>query len=169
MCFKLLLSLFIAGCGLEGVSPPVEGESRHEERIKGFTFTESDGASKVWELAGRSARLERSGEKDRIHIYDFEVEFFQEGEDDTLLEASRGVFIREDRIFYTEGDVLLLSGDRKIETSDIKWDPRTGGFETSRRVKITTPDGIIRGRGMTASRDLREIHLKEEITGDISG
>ncbi len=169
---KLLpVLLFFAGCGLSdlGFYSADENEEEPGRVISGFEMTETEGERVLWRLSADTAEFldpdKVKGSGVRVFFYDEEEGLEEER---TELRADKGLYRRGSGEIFAGGEVIIVSGSRRIDTSDLTWLPSEEVFITDDPVKITTPAGVVRGMGMRASRDLSDITLMEHISGEFS-
>jgi LPS export ABC transporter protein LptC len=161
-----ILPLF-AGCSDSGKKG--KGGSKNDvvakKQIKRFTLVETKGIQKKWVLDAESARLTDTEKGEVLEITDFNINFYKENKVQVFMKAPLGYYYRDTQRLETSGKVFIETENRKITTRDVEWDPQRELFITDEEVLIETEGGELRGKGMEASMDLKEIKIKEKIRG----
>jgi len=163
----IALSLFFPGCAGE------EGAEKHtvsggaEKAIKNFVLTETEKDSRKWTLKAEAAKFKEDGGASVVELDNFSVNFYQSGKEKTCMEGRKGFYNRKTQVIETAGRVIVENNERKIITEDIRWDPERELFITEAEVTIETKDGLIKGKGLEASKDLKQLRLKEKISGKL--
>ena len=118
--------------------------------------------------AKKSAKFIETEKGEIIEARDLIIEFFEDVEGSrTVLRAETGIYDKKTQILNAMGKVEIETDVRKIITSDVKWYPKKKKFKSDKKVVIFNEDGVIRGRGMEASMDLRDITIKNRIEGEL--
>ncbi len=165
----LLLSvMFFCGCSSPTEAPDSAGiPGGPDKSIEGITLIEMDGPDKKWELNAASAELIKDSGRELVKFRDYKMNFFEEEAAVSELVGNEGEYDRVTEIFDAQGRVEIISEDRKIITSDVRWHPVEEVFTTDMEVEIHTLHGIVRGVGMVASKNLNEIDIVEKISGEL--
>jgi len=161
----LIFSLFIAGCSSPNTTEK-NGDSGPARAMKNFTFTETEGNTTKWVMNADSAVFSEEEGDDVILVKDVEVEFFDSGRTAAVMKAVKGKYSRNSQTIKLYGKVNIEYQAKKIVTSNVSWDPDRERFVTDEDVTIITEDGIIKGIGMEATVDLKEIKLLKNIEGE---
>ncbi|MFH1414715.1 MAG: LPS export ABC transporter periplasmic protein LptC [Elusimicrobiota bacterium] len=167
----ILLSMFV----LSGCSDPAHDDRNRftvglesKKSIENFTLVETEGSRKKWVMNAVSASFRENVEEELLDIEDFEVEFYENDKKATVfLKAQKGTYSKDTEMLHTFGRVELKAEDKTIVTEDVVWDPVKELFITEKDVTVTTLQGVIKGVGMEASRDLEDIKIKNRIKGEL--
>lgn len=167
--FVFFAVLFCGGClnSPQNDYTAVDEEIQVQKAIGKFTLVETQGKNKKWVMDADSAEFIETEQGEVIRVENLTVKFFESKNSQTIMKAQRGDYNRKSQVLITKGKVEIKTAEKKIITSDIKWDPQKEKFITQENVVIFTEDGIIKGKGMEASRDLKEIKIKNKITGEL--
>ncbi len=166
--FLILGVMLVFGCS----SPPerhgdAEVSAGPDKLIEGVTLTEMDGPDKKWELNAATAELIKESGRELIKVRDYKMNFFEEDSAVSELTGIEGEYDRDTEVFDAPGRVEIISEDRKIITSYVRWHPVREIFTTDMEVEIYTQHGVVRGIGMVASKNLNEIDIIEKISGEL--
>ncbi|MGM0568581.1 MAG: LPS export ABC transporter periplasmic protein LptC [Elusimicrobiota bacterium] len=166
--FPILFFLLCCACSPEG-PPASSGEDSPEpgKYISNFTLTERIGEKKEWKLEAASAKFSEGKKAQTVSVDNYKIVFFEDDLSVSELKGTRGKYNRKTGVFRDPGNVVIISKKRKIATSDLTWDPKEDAFATDSEVEIHTEGGVVRGKGMVASRGLDEINIKERISGEL--
>lgn len=164
----LLIVFAIAGFGCKrDIKNPDE-----EERYTGPTIENHD----VTTLYSDSAKLliklqapvqQEFEEGDGVFPKGFYVEFYDEqGNLESTLRGNYGKQDPRKNLYYARGNVVVnnLKKKEKLETEELYWDRKKAKIYTEKFVKITTPEEILTGKGLTANQDLSRYSIKK-VTG----
>ncbi|MGM0441600.1 MAG: LPS export ABC transporter periplasmic protein LptC [Elusimicrobiota bacterium] len=166
--FAVILFLFGVGCQDKPAEKPAE--EKDGRAINNFTLVKTDGQMRKWTLEAKRAvfKEDEQDSKQILNIQDFSMTFHhQDRKNDTLLKGERGVYNRKTQKMRTLGKVVITRKDKKITTSNVRWDPEVKKFITDEEIEIKDNGRIIRGRGMEASMDLEKITIKEKVSGTV--
>ena len=91
------------------------------------------------------------------------------GVEHSILTSKRGLLREQSAKFALFGDVVGVSKDSTVlKTQSLYWDPRTENVSTEDYVEIKRKDGdLIRGWGLKADRDLRNIEITRDVSGQV--
>lgn len=108
-------------------------------------------------------------EKDSTQAYVLRVKFYDNnGEWMSLLTADSGVIREKTEHLEVYGLVKVSTRDSiHMHTTQLAWDPGKAKIISDKYVTIDQRGDIIRGYGLEADPDLKNIKLKREITGEI--
>ncbi len=169
--YILVLGLLILwGCQEDIPREELPAPNKSGREVSNFTLIETDGQIKKWTLkAKRAVFKEVDGEAEQIlNIQDYKVNFHEEsGQPDTVLTGKIGTYNRNTQEILTSRAVTITREDKKVLTSNVKWDPDEEIFITEEKVEIHDEGGVIRGRGMTATRDLEKITIMEQVSAEV--
>lgn len=163
----IISALLFAGCDGVGLPSPDVEEVRHERLFKNFRITDTEGERVLWEMSGERAVLS-DDDAEQIFADKVEARFFDEAEEETLLNADSAELKRNTGEMRAWGNVRIFAGERKIYTSDVSWNPDEEVFQTDEDVTIIAPTGVVSGTGMVASRDLEDLTILRNIQGTFS-
>ncbi|WP_266203663.1 LPS export ABC transporter periplasmic protein LptC [Pontibacter kalidii] len=166
--FLALLVLAFAGFGCEReIKDPDEEERYTGPTVENHDVTTlySDSAKLLMKLQAPVQQEFESG--DGIFPEGFYVEFYdKEGKLESTLRGNYGKQDTRTNLYYARGNVVVdnLKKKEKLETEELFWDRRKARIYTDKFVKITTPEEILTGKGLTANQDLSRYSIKQ-VTG----
>jgi LPS export ABC transporter protein LptC len=96
------------------------------------------------------------------------VEFLNNyGQVTSWLSAKHGIRSpSEDKVIFRDSVVLENTRWEKLKTSELIWNEKSGGFQTTRYFEITRPEEIIQGIGLKTNKELSEYEINA-VTGRI--
>lgn len=154
------------GCKRETKNPD------EEERYTGPTIENHDVTTLYSDSAKLLIKLQAPVQQefengDGVFPDGFYVEFYDE--DGTLESTLRGNYGKQDprkSLYYARGNVVVdnLKKQEKLETEELYWDRNKAQIYTDKFVKITTPEEILTGKGLTAKQDMSRYSIKQ-VTG----
>lgn len=157
---KLALALLLAGCtspaGLPALSPSQEA--------KGFDLTRSLKGEVEWKLQSPRAVFQEQNSSAKLDSP--RITLFKRGKPQTEARADTGVIDLDTHDTVLSGIVNVNNTIEKIslKTDLLQYVAKAKEFRTDRPVEIRRPEGVMRGRGMTANQDLTEIHVRNQVT-----
>ena len=94
------------------------------------------------------------------------VEFYNDKEEKySILKSNYAYFNQQKELWKIQGDVYVenLEKGQKLETQEMYWKPSSGDItvEDKDSVKITEPDQILWGKGLTAKDDFSYYKIKK--------
>ncbi|MBX9850337.1 MAG: LPS export ABC transporter periplasmic protein LptC [Cytophagaceae bacterium] len=87
------------------------------------------------------------------------VEFYNEsGVKTSTLKSNYGHYNKQENLYTVRGNVIIenLEEKNKLNTEELKWDPETQKINTTKFVRIETPEEIITGEGLEATQDFSD-------------
>jgi LPS export ABC transporter protein LptC len=158
--FLTFVAVFLAGCG---TSRP-EAAPGPSQEAKGFTLTRSRAGLMEWKLESPRATFDEAASKAQLESP--KIALYQKGKPETFAKA------REGEVDLTTQDMLLTGAvevDNKADQTTLKTDQlryfsSSKEFRTERPVEIRRPEGVMRGRGLTANHDLTRIKVLRQET-----
>ncbi len=157
----LLLLLLGAGACSSSVEGPALAAS---QEAKGFSLRRSRAGAVEWRLDSPHAVFEET--RARARLESPMIELFKKGKIETKARAEKGEIDLNTQDTLLTGAVLVENTAEKIslKTDQLQYIASAKEFRTERPVEIRRPEGVMRGRGMTANHDLTEIHVKKQET-----
>ncbi len=98
-----------------------------------------------------------------------EMELYNEkGMKTTTLRADKGHYIKSKDTYQVSGNVVVTNilQENTLETPLLNWRGSKQEIYTDTTVKITTPNQILHGLGLTATQDFSEYEIKEIVDSD---
>lgn len=148
-------------------SPPAPTEP--VQTMEDFVLDQRVRGQQVWELSARNAVLrEEAGE---ANLSEPRMRFFRGGRVVSTVRSLTGrVLVATHDVFLSSSVVLEALEDRSVlETETLTYSAKRERFLTEAEVKVTRPEGRLRGRGLEAKPDLSEIRIfnqRAEVTED---
>lgn len=164
----LMMVLAFAGFGCEReIKDPDEEERYSGPTIENHDVTTlySDSAKLLIKLQAPVQQEFESG--DGVFPEGFYVEFYDEqGNLESTLRGNYGKQDPRKSLYYARGNVIVdnLKKKEKLETEELYWDRNKAKIYTDKFVKITTPEEILTGKGLTAEQDMSRYSIKQ-VTG----
>ncbi|WP_276498344.1 LPS export ABC transporter periplasmic protein LptC [Pontibacter litorisediminis] len=168
LLMMLALALTLAGFGCKReIKDPDEEERYTGPTIENHDVTTlySDSAKLLIKLQAPVQQEFESG--DGVFPEGFYVEFYDK--DGKLESTLRGNYGKQDprkSLYYARGNVVVdnLKKQEKLETEELYWNRGKAQIYTDKFVKITTPEEILTGKGLTAKQDMSRYAIKQ-VTG----
>lgn len=157
---KLALALLLAGC----TSPAGGPALAPSQEAKGFDLTRSLKGEVEWKLQSPRAIFQ---EKDSSAKLDSpKIVLYKKGRPQTEARADTGVIDLGTYDTVLSGVVNVSNRAERIQlkTDLLEYVAKAKEFRTERPVEIRRPEGVMRGRGLTANQDLTEIHVRNQVT-----
>ncbi|MBI5201007.1 MAG: LPS export ABC transporter periplasmic protein LptC [Elusimicrobia bacterium] len=155
-----VLALLLGACVKASEAPALTAS----QEAKGFTLRRSRAGAVEWKLDSPRAVFEEGQAKARLESP--EIELFKKGKTETKARSEKGEIDLNTQDTLLSGDVRVENAQEKIslKTDLLQYIASAKEFRTDRPVEIRRPEGVMRGRGMTANHDLTEIHVKHQET-----
>jgi len=161
----LLASVLAMGCASE---EPREGEqspasSGLEREIRGFTMSETQGGTPLWELRAEVAY--RLPSQSTVRLNDVRVDFFDgEGNLSSWLTARSGIVDEGTEDLTAKGRVIMISleGDTLI-TEELRYLREEDRITGPDWVRLSKTDRVITGYGFESSPDLSDYRLERDV------
>lgn len=108
-------------------------------------------------------------EKDSTQAYVLRVNFYDNrGAWTSVLTADSGIIREKTERLEVYGRVNVTTRDSiHLQTTQLAWDPNRAKIISDKYVTIDQRGDIVRGYGLEADSDLKNIKLKREITGEM--
>lgn len=160
MAQAVALLLLALGCA----DPQPERAPSATQRAEGFTLTRSRAGATEWRL--ESPRADFLETLARARLVSPRIDLYKRGRVETKARSERG------EIDLGTQDTLLSGSVRvdnavdhiSLRTDELRFVAKAKQFQTERPVEIRRPEGVMRGRGLTANQDLSEIHVHHQET-----
>lgn len=138
------------------------GEGRTPTHIaEGFTLTETVSGERVWALKAEKALSYE--DENLIRIYGVTLHFYKEGGVHySTLTSNEGIVNTSTNDMQAFGDVVVISEQGRLETSELDWVAKEGKIVTDEKVKITKGETVITGRGLESDPNLERVKIAEE-------
>ena len=148
----LALAVLTAACG-EPAAPA--GPS---QEARGFSLTRSRAGAVEWQLDSPRAVFNE--------VETPVIGLFKAGRKDTTARALRGEIDLSTQDMDLSGSVVVVNRSDRItlKTDQLRFISSAKEFRTDQPVEIDRPEGVMRGRGLTASQDLSTIHVMHQET-----
>lgn len=86
---------------------------------------------------------------------------------ESSISANYAIYHESDKMWEARNDVVTINNEGDtLNTEYLVWDQNKENIHTDRYVRITTPDGIIHGKGFESNQDFSNWRIKET-TGTI--
>lgn len=163
MAQALRLGLLLLGAGACAADPEGPAPAASQE-AKGFTLRRSRAGAVEWRLDSPRAVFAEARALARLETP--VIELFARGKTETKARAEKGEIDLNTHDTLLTGAVRVENAAEKIslKTDRLNYVASAREFRTDRPVEIRRPEGVMRGRGMTANHDLTEIHVKKQET-----
>lgn len=147
----LIVLLFFHSCSKQ------LSEFKVLEEMDGFHIKKNYGGIIKFEFRGK--RLVRN---EKIFASYVTGSFYKDGLLCTTFQADSAVFSEDGREMEASGNVLIWDKENnaKIYLEDIKWDNARRIYFTDKSVRQVSPDGQIKGSGLTATKDFDQLVIK---------
>lgn len=93
----------------------------------------------------------------------------EDGTEESHLIADSAIYTADSTLYTVYGNVVLddYKKGQKLETDTLNFNKETGDIFTPARVRITTEDEIVTGRGMRANQNNPEEYELEDMEGTV--
>lgn len=161
-----MLAIVSFGCERE-IKNPDEEEKYTGPTIENHDITTlySDSARLMIKLQAPIQQEFEGGEG--VFPEGFYVEFYdKDGNLESTLKGNYGKQEPNKNLYTAKGNVVVnnLKKQEKLETEELFWDRNKAKIHTEKFVKITTPEEVLTGTGLTANQDLSRYSIKK-VTG----
>ena len=158
---SLSLAAAILLCGCSGRLPQ-SGVSSQEARR--FSLTRSRAGEIEWKLDSPKAILNESVSKAKVETP--LIALYKDGKPETEARSMEGEIDLRTQDMDLSGSVVVINKTDHItlKTDQLRYVSTEKQFQTDRPVEIDRPDGVMHGRGLTASQDLSTIHVMHQET-----
>jgi LPS export ABC transporter protein LptC len=152
--------LAVGGCGKQEGGMPGGSGTRPDQEIDGFTLTQTREGQRVWSLRAANALV--YDDADRVEMTDLRLDFFDEkGDPQSTLTADEGTLSRRTNDMEATGNVVVYAADGTVLTTErLTWNEMTGKIESDQRVTVTKGRDVMKGVGVEADPDLKNIRVK---------
>lgn len=147
-----------AACGPKAEAPREE----LNQVMEGLVLRQSEAGAPGWTL--RSARATLREESRLTDLVEPSMEFYRKGKAVSRVTARVGQAHQDTREVRLSSGVVLDSYDdqSRLTTEDLTYAPDRDLFVTQADILVRRPEGVVRGRGMTAKPDLSEIRIFDQ-------
>jgi LPS export ABC transporter protein LptC len=128
-----------------GTVPDSQEENPRQE-LSNFTLNQNLADDEIWRLS--APRAIRYSEK--IKLLSPHVVYTVDGDTRLTIAADEGEYRRETQLLTLIDNVVLrrVQQDQILRTSRLKWNKSTELIMTEQRVRLLTPQGTLKARGM---------------------
>lgn len=150
--------LAAAACGPKAEAPREE----LSQVMEGLVLRQSESGAAAWTLRSASTKLRE--ESKLADLVEPSMEFYRKGRAVSKVTARLGQARTDSREVHLSSGVVLDSYDdrSRLTTEDLTYAPDQGRFVTQADILVRRPEGVVRGRGMTATPDLSEIRIFQQ-------
>lgn len=150
-----LAALAVSACR-RSAAPAVEPQ---RQTFEGLALSQSIAGAPAWTLRAAHAFLHE--EEHRADLESPTMEFYRDGKASSRLASRTGWVDTNTHDVRLSSSVVLDSYDDRshLTTDELLYSSKTGLLTTDRAVVIRRPDGVVRGRGMSAKPDLSEVRI----------
>lgn len=136
--------------------------------LKNIQYTKSRNGELFWTLLAESA--EQGAEDGIVRLKNVRLSFLAAGYDDIELTADHGELLPENQTVTVRSNVTMIyQGKNTLQTDFLKYAETTNMLETDRKVKISTDNSIVCGRGMSVDIVERTLTLLHSVQAEIDG
>jgi len=127
--------------------------------MEGLTLSQSEKGEPSWTLKSRRAVL-REDEK-RATLTEPVMEFYKKGKSVSRVTALAGEVETESNDVRLSSSVALESFEDKsrLTTTELLYNSARGRFTTTAEIVVRRPEGVLRGKGLSAKPDLSEVRI----------
>ncbi|TPE45597.1 LPS export ABC transporter periplasmic protein LptC [Pontibacter mangrovi] len=162
----MLVAVLGLGCKRDLKNPD------EEERYTGPTIENHDVTTLYSDSAKVLIKLQAPVQQefeggDGVFPKGFYIEFYDEqGKLESTLKGNYGRQETRKSLYYARGNVVVnnLKKNEKLETEELYWNRNKGRIYTDKFVKVTSPEEVITGVGLTANQDMSRYSIKK-VTG----
>lgn len=160
----LLAGLLILSCQEEENQASSETELP-SQIVDNFQMHESKSGNKLYYLEGEKALY--YDKSDRIVVIEPHITFYDSKHNPTSeTVCDSGVVSNRTGDLTAYGNVVVTTSDSTVlRTDSMVWFNRRARIETDARVRITSAQGTIQGKGLVSDADLNRIQIKQEVEG----
>ncbi len=153
-----MAALAAAACRRASAPPP----STRQQTFTDLSLSQSEKGEPAWTLRARRAFLHE--DEHRADLESPTMEFYQDGKPSSRIVARGGAVdtATHDVLLSTDVVVDSFSDKSHLTTETLTYTAKTGLLTTDRAVTIRRPDGVVRGRGLSAKPDLSEMTLDDQ-------
>jgi LPS export ABC transporter protein LptC len=165
-----LLPFILGACGSEPANqqtPP--GEVGPQQVVQGMRLRQSEGGRSRWLLVADSALA--YGETEPTRLWGVHVDFFGAEVESvrSVLTAREGEVEPRTQALVARGNVVIATREgRRLETEELRWDPRLKKVISDRFVRLTKGRSVITGTGIRADPDLGDYEIRAPVEGELS-
>jgi len=166
----LLLVLGLGACGSEPAEQQTpSGEVAPQQVLQGMRLRQSEGGKSRWLLVADSALA--YGENEPTRLWGVHVDFFgaQAESVRSVLTAREGDVDPRTQALVARGNVVVATREgRRLETEELRWDPRLKKVVSDRFVRLIKGRSVITGTGIQADPDLGDYEIRAPVEGELS-
>ncbi|MBI3548335.1 MAG: LPS export ABC transporter periplasmic protein LptC [Elusimicrobia bacterium] len=162
----LLVGATLAACSRKPSSKAGQGN----QVMEGFALTLTDHGVTEWTL--RSIRASFDAGADDVSLEEPRMEIFsatkgaQRSSSPTRVASRTGTYRQGSGDLRLQGSVVVDAEERGektvLKTESLDYSSEKSRFETDKPVFLTRGGSRMKGTGLTASKDLREIHVRHQ-------
>lgn len=154
-----LAALAAAAACRRAPAPPAE---ERQQIIEGLSLSQTAAGAPAWTL--RAARAFLHEDEHRADLEAPTMEFYKNGKAASLVSARVGAVDTESHDVRLSSSVVLDSFDDRshLTTAELLYSSASGLLTTEKPVTIRRPDGVVRGRGLSAKPDLSEVRIFDQ-------
>ena len=133
-----------------------------QQTFTGLSLSQSQKGEPAWTL--RAARAFLHEDAHRADLEFPTMDFYQDGKPSSRIVARTGAVNTDTHdVLLSTGVVVDSVADKShLTTEALTYTAKTGLLTTDREVTIRRPDGVVRGRGLSAKPDLSEMTLNDQ-------
>jgi len=143
--------------------PPEEKEavSLPDKIIEKFTYTESSGGEKLWQLFAQKALVY----EEQTHLYGIKVHFYTQGNISSVLEARKGKIYPSSGDMEAEGEVRVesLQSRETLDARTLYWDAGRKKILGDDFIRWETSQTITTGYGLETDPGLKEVKIQRKV------
>lgn len=157
----LLAALGLAACSPSGAGAGLE---KGIQVMTDFRMAKASLGEVKWKLHAAEARLPE--DSDRADLTEPRMRFYQDDAETSRMRSHTGELNTTTNKVVMLGAVVVESerDASTLETEVLHYDPDKDLFHTDAPVKITNPDGVMKGVGLEARSDLSELTVRKQRT-----
>jgi LPS export ABC transporter protein LptC len=164
----LAVGLVLCGCGpAEEAQTGQRPENLPSQIVENLTLKQTEDGRLTWVLrAERALRYE----KEPTQLEGMRIDFYDEAGEivESVLTAQGGTVHEQTRELLAQGDVVVVTSDSlRLESMELRWDPRSQNITTETPVRITDGENVLTGRGITSDTRLESYVIHSEVQGTL--
>ncbi len=147
---------------------PPRTENAPVQLVEQMILRESEGGRLRWVLLADSAIS--YGAEERTLLVGVHVDFYDaDGESiRSILTARLGEVDPRTRDLVARGNVVVMAREgHRLETEELRWDPRLEKVVSDRFVRLTKGESVITGTGIESDPGLRSYAIRSEVQGEL--
>ncbi|MCP4228739.1 MAG: LPS export ABC transporter periplasmic protein LptC [bacterium] len=159
----IIISIGLSGCRRNETSLSPPQEDMPDQVIEDFFLIETEGEEVVWKLTANRAEIYNDAH--RAEITTVKVDFYEEGEYTSTLTSDTGEIDTITNDMVARGNVVVnsMKEGAVLKTDELMWQSHTGLIVSEYPVTMERGDGIIKGKGFTATPGLSEFKTTDMV------